>query len=144
MIRIIAGGKRNVGWCAEACAEYEKRLRKPWDITWEFLEEEKLARRLENWPFDRAREFVVCCDERGQNISSREYSEKIWRALSDGKDVVILIGGAYGFEPVVREKADFVWGFSRLVFPHMIARLVAVEQTYRAAEIVKGSNYHHE
>lgn len=133
-----------MGWCAETCAEYEKRLRKPWDITWEFLEEEKLARRLENWPFDRAREFVVCCDERGQNISSREYSEKIWRALSDGKDVVILIGGAYGFEPVVREKADFVWGFSRLVFPHMIARLVAVEQTYRAAEIVKGSNYHHE
>ena len=133
-----------MGWCAEACAEYEKRLRKPWDITWEFLEEEKLARRLENWPFDRAREFVVCCDERGQNISSREYSEKIWRALSDGKDVVILIGGAYGFEPAVREKADFVWGFSWLVFPHMIARLVAVEQTYRAAEIVKGSNYHHE
>lgn len=133
-----------MGWCAEACAEYEKRLRKPWDITWEFLEEEKLARRLENWPFDHMREFVICCDERGENISSREYSEKIWLALSDGKDVVILIGGAYGFEQMVREKADFVWGFSKLVFPHMIARLVAVEQTYRAAEIIKGSSYHHE
>ena len=144
MIKIIAGGKKNTNWCAEACTEYEKRLRKPWDITWEFVEEEKLAKKLATWPFDRTREFVICCDERGQNISSREYSDKLWRALSAGRDIVILIGGAYGFDATVRQKADFVWSFSRLVFPHMIARLMVTEQIYRASEIIKGSAYHHE
>ena len=131
-------------WCAEACAEYEKRLRKPWDITWEFVEEEKLAKKLNSWPFDRSREFVICCDERGENITSRDFSDKLYGALSVGRDVVILIGGAYGFDVTVREKADFVWSFSRLVFPHMIARLMVTEQIYRASEITKGSAYHHE
>ena len=131
-------------WCAEACAEYEKRLRKPWEITWEFIEEEKLAQRLAKWPFEKDRQFVICCDERGKNISSREYSQMVEGALMEGREVVILIGGAYGFSEEIRKRADFVWSFSRLVFPHMIARLMACEQTYRASEIAKGSAYHHE
>ena len=144
MIRIIAGGKKHAAWCKEACAEYEKRLRKPWNITWEFVDEEKLSRRLADWPFEKGRHFVIGCDERGKNISSGEYSEMLSGALVGGREVVILIGGAYGFDAEVREKADFVWGFSRLVFPHMIARLIVAEQIYRASEIVKGSAYHHE
>ena len=133
-----------MAWCAEACLEYEKRLRKPYEISWTFMEEAKLAAYLERWPFDRASEYVICCDERGKNISSREYSEMLLRAFSSGRDVVILIGGAYGFDDFVREKADFVWSFSLLVFPHMIARLMAVEQTYRALQIAVGGPYHHE
>lgn len=144
MIRIIAGGKKNVAWCAEACAEYEKRLRKPYDIHWEFYDEEKLARKLAEWPFEKGRDYVICCDERGKNISSREYSDLLSLAFLDGREVVILIGGAYGFDDFVREKADFVWSFSRLVFPHMIARLMVVEQIYRASQIAEGRPYHHE
>ena len=56
---------------------------------------------------------------------------------------MILIGGAFGFSDEVREKADFVWSFSELVFPHMLARTIVAEQTYRAQEIQKGSHYHH-
>jgi len=143
MIKIIAGGKKHVSWLNEACTEYEKRLRKPFDISWEFIEEEKLAKKLADWPFS-ARDFVICCDERGENISSDEYSKILTRAFLNDKNVVILIGGAYGFSNEVREKANFVWSFSKLVFPHMIARLIVAEQTYRAAEIFKGSKYHHE
>ena len=110
MIRIIAGGKKNAPWCEMACEEYEKRLRKPFDLHFEFIEEEKLLKKLTDWPFT-GREFVICCDERGKNISS---------------------------------KADFVWGFSKLVFPHMIARLIVTEQIYRAQEIARGGKYHHE
>ena len=142
MIKIIAGGKKNAGWVLEVCEEYEKRLRKPYEIAWEFLEEEKLLKKLENWPFS-GREFVICCDERGKNISSDEYSTILERAFLDGKEVVILIGGAFGFNEFVREKADFVWSFSKLVFPHQIARVLVTEQVYRAQEIVKGSGYHH-
>ena len=143
MIRIIAGGKKNSGEFATLIAEYEKRLRKPFDIAWEFVDEEKLTKRLSDWPFD-GREFVICCDERGENISSDEYSQRLEKAFVSGREVVILIGGAYGFSEEVREKSNFVWSFSKLVFPHIIARLIVAEQTYRAQEIARGGKYHHE
>ena len=143
MIRIIAGGKKNAGWGLEAISEYEKRLRKPFLVTWEFLEEEKFLKKLEDWPFSSS-EFVICCDERGKNISSDEYSRLLSQAFLSSREVVILIGGAYGFSDFVRERADFVWSFSKLVFPHMIARLIVSEQTYRAQEIFNGGKYHHE
>ena len=142
MIRIIAGGKKNSGEFASLISEYEKRLRKPFEIKWEFIEEEKLLRKLTNWPFSSS-EFVICCDERGKNISSDEYSLLLNRAFFDGRDVVILIGGAYGFTDEIRKNSDFVWSFSKLVFPHMIARLLVAEQIYRAQEIVHGGKYHH-
>ena len=111
MIRVIAGGKKSLAWCEEVCGEYVKRLRKPFDLRFEFVEEEKLLRKLADWPFS-GREFVICCDERGKNISSDEYSSMLERAFLDSRDVVILIGGAYGFDDTVRTKSDFVWSFS--------------------------------
>ncbi len=143
MIRIICGGKKNQGAFLELISEYEKRLRKPFEISWEFYEEEKLTRRLAEWPFT-GREYVICCDERGENISSDEYFERLEKVFASGREVIILVGGAYGFSEYIREKSDFVWGFSRLVFPHMIARLIVAEQTYRAQEIAHGGKYHHE
>ncbi|MBO7132310.1 23S rRNA (pseudouridine(1915)-N(3))-methyltransferase RlmH [Candidatus Saccharibacteria bacterium] len=143
MIKIICGGKKNVEWCREACAEYEKRLRKPYDVSWEFVEEEKFLKKLEEWPFS-GREFVICCDERGENISSDEFSKRLEIAFLNGREIVILVGGAYGFNDTIREKANFVWSFSKLVFPHMIARLIVCEQIYRASQIAIGGPYHHE
>lgn len=142
MIRIIAGGKKNAEWAQEAISEYEKRLRKPFEVTWEFYDEEKLMKKLADWPFDSST-FVICCDERGKNISSNEFSSKLTDEFLSSREVVILIGGAYGFSEEIREKADFVWSFSRLVFPHMIARLIVLEQIYRAQEISLGKPYHH-
>ena len=143
MIRIIAGGKKHPNWLREPIAEYEKRLTKPYQITWEFIEEEKLNQKLLNWPFDRAKHFVIVADERGENISSDAYSAKLTTALENGREVVILIGGAYGFDQIVRDRADFLWSFSNLIFPHLIARLIFTEQTYRAYETHRGSHYHH-
>lgn len=133
-----------MSWLAEAVYEYEKRLRKSYDIHWEFYDEEKLAAKLAKWPFDRAKEYVICCDERGQIISSPEYARLLSSNLTTGKDIIILIGGAYGFTEDVRQKSGFIWSFSSLVFPHMLARLIVTEQIYRASEIAKGSHYHHE
>lgn len=143
MIKIIAGGKKNAGWVTEACAEYEKRLKKPFNIVWNFMPEEKLEKYLAEWPFS-GREYVICCDERGENISSPEFSRVLEKDFTNGKEIVILIGGAYGFSDEVREKSDFVWSFSKLVFPHGIARLVVTEQIYRASQILDGRPYHHE
>ena len=143
MIKIICGGKKNAGWAAEAIQEYEKRLRKPFDVKWEFYEEEKLANLLEKWPFT-GRNFVILADERGENISSPEFSKRLSRAFVGGHEIVIIVGGAFGVAQNVRDRADFVWSFSKLVFPHMLARTIVAEQIYRAQEIANGGKYHHE
>lgn len=143
MIKIIAGGKKSAGLVLEAQQEYEKRLKKPFDIKWEIYEEEKLVKRLANWEF-KSQELVILADERGANISSVELSEKLVRAFNASREVVVIIGGAFGVSEEVREKADFIWSFSRLVFPHMLMRVMMVEQIYRAQEIAHGGKYHHE
>ena len=143
MIKIVAGGKKSSGWVAEACAEYEKRLKKPFDIKWEIFEEDKLNKKLENWDF-KPNEVVILADERGENISSPELSNKLTKIFNSSREAVIIIGGAFGVSQEVRERADFVWSFSRLVFPHMLMRVMMTEQIYRAQEIACGGKYHHE
>lgn len=143
MIKIIAGGKKSAGWVLEAQREYEKRLKKPFDVRWEIYEEEKLAKKLANWEF-KSQELVILADERGVNISSVELSEKLVKAFNASREVVVIIGGAFGVSDEVRERADFVWSFSKLVFPHMLMRVMMVEQIYRAQEIAHGGKYHHE
>jgi 23S rRNA (pseudouridine1915-N3)-methyltransferase len=143
MIKIIAGGKKSSGWVLEACVEYEKRLKKPFDIKWEIFEEEKLNKVLADWNF-KSNEVVILADERGKNISSPELSDKLCKIFNSSCEAVIIIGGAFGVTDEVREKADFVWSFSRLVFPHMLMRIMMTEQIYRAQEIANGGKYHHE
>lgn len=143
MIKIIAGGKKSSGWVAAGVAEYETRLMKPFDVKWEIFEEEKLAKLLTKWPF-RGSELVILADERGENISSVEFAQKMERAMIEARSIVIIIGGAYGVSETVRQKADFVWSFSKLVFPHLLMRVMLTEQIYRAQEIVRGRKYHHQ
>ncbi len=143
MIRIIAGGRKHLDWVNMAVAEYQKRLKKPFNIEWQFYDEDKLLKYLEKWPFS-GHEFVMVLDERGLNISSVELANKINKQFVDGKEVVILIGGAFGFTDEIRAKANFVWSLSKLVFPHQLVRAILSEQIYRAQEISLGGKYHHE
>ena len=144
MIKIIAGGKASKGWVLDGVSEYSKRLKKPFDVRFEFFEEDKLARFLEKWPFSPSSEFVILLDERGSGLSSIEFSEKLEQCFNSSREVVIIIGGAYGVSSEVRERADFVWSFSRQVFPHELMRVMLTEQIYRAQEIARGGKYHHE
>lgn len=142
MITIIAGGKPSKNWLLAGIQEYEKRLRKPFDIKWQFLDEDKLNHFLAEWPFS-GRDYVVLLDERGVNITSPELSAKLQRAFTSSRDIKIIIGGAFGVAEEVRNRADFVWSFSKLVFPHELIRLILVEQIYRASDIANGGKYHH-
>ena len=144
MITIYAGGKPHRHEFASLIAEFEQRLTKPYCIQWQFYDEAKLLQKLETWPFDAQRDFVICCDERGRNLSSPELAQLIEKQLQTAHNLVFLIGGAYGFPEVLCQRANLVWSFSRLVFPHQLARLILSEQIYRAQEIAKGSKYHHE
>ena len=143
MIRIIAGGKKHLDWVKEAVFEYEKRLKKPFNVTWELVEEEKLNLFLAKWPFS-SQQYVILLDERGKNLSSPELSEILSQQFVNSKEVVIIIGGAFGVSEEVRQKSNLVWSLSRLVFPHQLVRVMLAEQIYRAQEISCGGKYHHE
>jgi len=143
MIKIIAGGRKHLDWVNQAIFEYEKRLRKPFNIVWELVEEEKLGSMLERWPFT-SQQFVVVLDERGKLLASPEISEILSKQFVNSREVVLVIGGAFGVSEEVRARADLVWSFSKLVFPHQLMRVMLVEQIYRAGEIATGGKYHHQ
>ena len=141
MIKIIAGGKKHADWLRESCAEYEKRLRKPWQVEWQFVDEERISERVARL---KQSDYMVLLDENGKMLSSPELSESLANVLENGRDVVVVIGGAFGhFAPEVVARANLVWSLSKLVFPHQICRLIVAEQIYRAQEIRNGGKYHH-
>lgn len=143
MIKIFAGGKKSKNWVLDGQSEYFKRLKKPFDTQILYVDDQKIADLARNWPF-KASDYVILLDERGENISSPELSQKLGGAFISGKQVTIIIGGAYGVSQEVREKTNFVWSISNLVFPHELMRVLLAEQIYRAQEIYRGSKYHHE
>ncbi|RXV70282.1 23S rRNA (pseudouridine(1915)-N(3))-methyltransferase RlmH [Roseovarius sp. A46] len=86
---------------------------------------------------------VVALDERGQVMGSPEFADRLagWRD-SGRADVAFLIGGADGLAPDLRARTDLALSFGRMVWPHMLARVMLTEQLYRAASILAGSPYH--
>ena len=149
-VRILAVGKKHESWVAEGIDRYERRLKKPFDARWQLLphsaREGDAARAEESGRIlDRVGrdEFLIVLDERGTNVDSPALARRIQGALDAAKMVTLVIGGAYGVDDRVRDRADFVWSLSALVFPHQLVRLVVAEQLYRAQEIAGGRPYHH-
>jgi ribosomal RNA large subunit methyltransferase H len=142
MIHIIAGGRKHLDWVNIAVSEYQKRLKKPFNIEWELIEEEKLNQYLAKWPFS-GQQYVILLDERGRNLSSSELSGILSQQFVNSREVVIIIGGAFGVSEEIRQKSNLVWSLSRLVFPHQLVRAILAEQVYRAQEIWNGGKYHH-
>lgn len=90
------------------------------------------------------KDFVILLDEHGKELSSPELAQFIEkRCMDSGKRIVFVIGGAYGVEQSVKDRADFTWSLSKLVFPHELVRIILSEQIYRACTIIKNESYHH-
>jgi 23S rRNA (pseudouridine1915-N3)-methyltransferase len=77
-------------------------------------------------------------DQRGTQLSSEELAARVGRTAN----LTLAVGGDEGFSPRARDEAKFVWSLSRLTLPHRLARVVALEQLYRAFEILRGGPYH--
>ena len=89
-------------------------------------------------------DYLVLLDERGKNITSIELATFLQKKADNGtKKIVFLIGGAFGVDPTVQQRAQFTWSLSKLVFPHQLVRLLLAEQLYRAGTILKNEKYHH-
>ena len=84
-------------------------------------------------------------DEQGKHLSSREFAGFLEKKMVQGlKELVLVIGGAYGFSDEVYDRSTSRISLSRLTFSHQMARLLCVEQIYRAMTILKGEPYHHD
>lgn len=93
----------------------------------------------------RPTDDVILLDERGKEYTSVELAKVIQDKMSyTGKDMVYVIGGAYGFSEAVYQRANSKISLSRMTFSHQMVRAIFVEQIYRAFTIMKGEPYHHE
>lgn len=87
---------------------------------------------------------VYLLDEHGREFRSIEYADWLQKRMASGKDLTLIIGGAYGFSPAVYERANGKISLSQMTFSHQMIRLLAVEQLYRAMTILRNEPYHHE
>jgi 23S rRNA (pseudouridine1915-N3)-methyltransferase len=150
-IRIIAIGKKHESWIEEGIRRYEKRLKRPFAVSWILLphslqngegaRHEESRRILSKLGSD---DYILLLDERGRMLSSSQLASELEQQLHASRPVTIIIGGAYGVDQTVHARADTVWSVSSLVFPHQLVRLLLVEQLYRSQEIARGGSYHHQ
>jgi len=87
---------------------------------------------------------VVLLDEHGREFRSIEYADWVQKKMASGRDLTLVIGGAYGFSKAVYERANGKLSLSQMTFSHQMIRIMAIEQLYRAMTILRGEPYHHE
>lgn len=87
---------------------------------------------------------VLLLDEHGREFRSIEYADFLQKKMGSGKDLTLIIGGAYGFSKEVYARANGKIALSQMTFSHQMIRLMAIEQIYRAMTILRGEPYHHE
>lgn len=143
-VHVIAIGRAR-GEHRTLCEDYARRM--VWPFTLKEIDlrggasAEKEGEALLASVPDGAR--IVVCDERGKNVPSEDFAAHLghWR---DGgvRDVVFLVGGADGHSHALRQRADFLLSFGKLTWPHMLARVMLMEQIYRAQQILAGHPYH--
>lgn len=86
---------------------------------------------------------IIALDETGKTLSSREFAGWISRNMDEGAaEIALIIGGADGLDPSIRERASLTLSLGRVTWPHMLVRGMLAEQLYRAQQIIAGHPYH--
>lgn len=142
------------GWVETACADFTKRM--PRELAVEIIdikpEKRAAGNSTENIQLIEAkrildaagRDYLIACDERGQELTTLQLADKMkgWQTL--GRDVSIIIGGADGLHASLKQQADWLWGLSKLTLPHAFVRVLLTEQLYRAYSVIQNHPYHRE
>jgi 23S rRNA (pseudouridine1915-N3)-methyltransferase len=152
---LIAVGKRMPAWVTEGFNEYNKRL--PRNLKLDLVEitpavrgktatsdkimKDEASRIRAAMPEDS---FAVLLDERGRQLNSQILAKKLGVWFLQGRDVTFVIGGADGLADDLKKSADMLWSLSSLTLPHALARVMLVEQIYRAWTILQKHPYHRE
>lgn len=151
LVVAVVGKARNPA-LGEAIRDYEKRAARYWPLDVHEVREERAA----GIPLDRIRERegqrladkvpdraqTVACDVKGRSLDSAQFAEFLKSARDQDRDLAFLIGGAFGLPTELTERSTVQLSLAPWTLPHEIARLVLVEQIYRAGTIVRGEPYH--
>lgn len=154
---IICVGKLKEQYLRDASAEYQKRMQTICKLTVTEIMPEKLSDNPSQKEIDRALEaegkkiiekipkgsaaFAMCIE--GKQRSSEELSRELDDlALSGVSNAVFIIGGSFGLSDEVKAKSKYRLSMSKMTFPHQLARIMLLEQLYRAAQISMGTRYH--
>ena len=138
--KIIAIGKIKKQWIKEGIEMYLKRL-----PGLKIIEIKDSTQRKEEHTIKelmKRNETLVTLSENGQSFTSKEFSKKLLNCKN--LNLTFAIGGATGFSPLLKDTASWQLSLSPLTFPHEIARLLLIEQIYRAKTIAQGGSYHKE
>ena len=148
-------GKAHEPFVKEGVDLFTKRIANYYPVEWNIIPMPKNAASLSETDLRKKEgeiilnglqkdDYLVLLDERGKQLSSEEVAAFIQtRANESNKNVIFLIGGAYGVSEAVVLRANFKWSLSALVFPHQLVRLILAEQIYRACSINRNEKYHH-
>jgi len=154
-LSILAVGTRMPGWVEQGFAEYQKRMPREARIELVEIKPEKrdggktaeqamqaeAARIAAALPKGCLR---VALDERGKFFTSLQLAEKLREWLASGRDAALIVGGADGLAPEIKDGADLLWSLSPLTLPHPLVRIILAEQLYRAMSILQNHPYHRE
>lgn len=153
-ITIVAIGKKHDPKLVSAIEDYSARLSHYAKLRWSLVEaktsssmnSDQVKQRESDILLDQISDgdVVVLLDERGTQVTSPQLADKIQGYKNTSvKHLVFTIGGAFGVNNDVMQRADFTWSLSKLVLPHQLVRIMLVEQLYRAHTILAGEQYHH-
>jgi len=155
-IQLWSIGKAHESYVKEGVEDFTRRIAKYYPVEWKiFPAARQTANSLENdIKKNEAQtilnalqkdDYLVLLDENGKQLSSPALASLIEnRANNSVRQLVFLIGGAFGVDEQIKSRANFTWSFSQLVFPHQLVRLMLAEQIYRACTIIRNEKYHHE
>jgi len=150
---IVAVGKLK-GWPADGCADYARRLRRHFPVEIVEVGEEDMNRRspqevlaTEGERISKripAGSHLVALDrERGKRVSSEDLARRLGSlGVSGRSNLAVIIGGPLGLSRDLLDRADEAWSFGPITLPHALARVVLLEQLYRAVKIERGEKYH--
>lgn len=147
-LHIIAAGRLKKGPLYDLCQEYQKRI--TWNVQINEIESRHktpLAAQAEEHEkimnLLKVDAFIVALDQRGDALGSVDFAKTLEKSALMGKsEVQFVIGGADGLNDSIRKRADLVLSFGAQTWPHMLARVMLLEQIYRAQQIRKGHPYH--
>ncbi len=148
-------GKPNETYVEEGIQLFTKRIQHYYPVEWKIIPGPKNAGTMSESEMKQKEgesilgllkkdDYLILLDERGKQFSSEQLAEFIQqRANESEKNIVFLIGGAFGVSKEIFDRANFKWSLSPLVFPHQLVRLILAEQIYRACSINRNEKYHH-
>lgn len=148
-------GKANEPYVKEGIEIFIKRISHYFNVEWKIIPSPKNAANFSKENLLKAEadiilqllnpdDVLIVLDEKGKQISSEQLAKLIdQKSNQSTKNLIFLIGGAYGVDEIILKKAAFVWSLSQLVFPHQLVRLILAEQVYRACTIIRNEKYHH-